>query len=96
MGVQLGLTPEHVSALRQGAYLHDVGKSALPDDQLLKPQPCTAGERPSRRDHTVRGYVLARQLPGLDPLALEVVRSHHERWDGAGYPDGMVGERIPC
>jgi HD-GYP domain-containing protein (c-di-GMP phosphodiesterase class II) len=77
-----------------GFLLHDVGKIAISDAILHKPGRLTAREREEMRRHPVIGEEIVR---GIDFLgdARHVVRSHHERWDGAGYPDGLAGERIP-
>ncbi len=77
-----------------GFLLHDVGKVAIPDSVLHKPEPLTAEERALIETHTVIG---AQILAGIEFLAdaQEVVRHHHERWDGGGYPDGLAGEDIP-
>ncbi|MBA3301756.1 MAG: HD domain-containing protein [Thermoleophilaceae bacterium] len=77
-----------------GFLLHDVGKVAIPDSVLHKPHPLTAEERALIETHTVIG---AQILAGIEFLsdARAVVRHHHERWDGGGYPDGLAGEDIP-
>ncbi len=95
LGEALGLTTHELEALRQGAYLHDLGKLQVPDSILLKPGKLTDEEMQTIRAHANIGAKLAAYLPGLEPRALEVIRSHHERWDGRGYPDGLYGERIP-
>ncbi|UQN09794.1 HD domain-containing phosphohydrolase [Deinococcus sp. QL22] len=91
----LGLNPVERIILREGAYLHDIGKLQIPDAILLKPGSLTAQEWTLMQEHVVRGEALARKIPGVAPGALRVVRSHHERWDGSGYPDALVGEAIP-
>lgn len=91
----LNLTGPQQLALREGAYLHDLGKLHIPDTVLLKPAGLTAAEWTLMRQHTVAGEVLARHIPGVSSEALQVVRSHHERWDGAGYPDALRGTEIP-
>jgi len=80
--------------LRVGAILHDVGKIGIPDSVLLKPGPLDADERRVMEEHPVIGD---RLLEPLDLLASArpIVRNHHERWDGDGYPDGLAGEAIP-
>jgi putative nucleotidyltransferase with HDIG domain len=82
-------------ALRWGAYLHDIGKVGVPDSILLKPSKLSDEEFATVKKHTVLGYSLCRDIPFLPAEATAVVRSHHERWDGSGYPDGLAGERIP-
>jgi ribonuclease P protein subunit RPR2 len=77
-----------------GFLLHDIGKLAIPDAILFKPGPLTAEERKEIERHTVLGSQI---LDGIEFLgdAKLVVRSHHERWDGGGYPDGLRGDEIP-
>ena len=95
LGTALGLSAADQDALRQGAYLHDLGKLSVPDGVLLKPGPLTPQERALICTHTVMGEALARRLPSLPAGALAIVRSHHERWDGGGYPDKLCGTQIP-
>ncbi|GBF05815.1 hypothetical protein DAERI_060075 [Deinococcus aerius] len=95
LGRALGLGEEPLDALRQGAYLHDIGKLSVPDGVLLKPGPLTPAERALMRDHVLTGEALVRCIPAMSPEVLAVIRSHHERWDGTGYPDGLRGEEIP-
>lgn len=95
LGRALGLPKMDLDDLRQGAYLHDVGKLSIPDRVLLKPGPLDQEEWALMRQHTVTGEHLARRVPGVTAGALGVIRSHHERWDGRGYPDGLQGESIP-
>ena len=78
----------------RGAYLHDVGKIGIPESILLKPGPLTPEERRVIEKHPTMGYDLIRGIEFLGP-ATGVVLSHHERYDGAGYPDGLRGEGIP-
>ncbi|MCP2015416.1 putative nucleotidyltransferase with HDIG domain [Deinococcus sp. HSC-46F16] len=96
LGRALGLDESAQDHLRQGAYLHDIGKLSVPDDILLKPGPLTPEERRQMQRHVLTGEALVRRIPTMPPEVLEVVRSHHERWDGAGYPDGLAGEAIPA
>ena len=90
MGSQLADDPE----IEFGFLLHDIGKVAVPDAILYKPEPLTEPERHLMERHTVIGVQILR---GVDFLgeAKAVVRSHHERWDGKGYPDGLQGDEIP-
>jgi putative two-component system response regulator len=90
----LGVAPEHIETVRLGAILHDVGKIGIPDRVLLKPGVLDVEERRIIETHTEIGDKL---LEPLDLLAgaRPIVRNHHERWDGAGYPDGLAGEAIP-
>ena len=77
-----------------GFLLHDVGKVAIPDGILHKPEPLGTEERTLMRKHAVIGYEIVNDIAFLSEAAL-IVRSHHERWDGGGYPDGLAGEEIP-
>jgi HD-GYP domain-containing protein (c-di-GMP phosphodiesterase class II) len=77
-----------------GFLLHDVGKVAVPDAILWKPQPLTDEERLLMERHPVVGWDILREIDFLGDAKL-IVRHHHERWDGAGYPDGLAGEDIP-
>jgi len=79
-----------------GFMLHDVGKIGIPDRILQKPGPLTPTERRLMETHTVLGEQLLRGVSFLRGSGLEVVRSHHERWDGRGYPDGRRGAEIPA
>ena len=81
--------------LRQGAYLHDIGKLAVPDAILLKPGRLSDEEWLTMKLHTLRGHEIASQIPAIRPDALSVILHHHERWDGKGYPHGLAGEEIP-
>ena len=78
-----------------GFLLHDVGKIGIPDNVLQKPGPLTTDERRLMQTHTVLGEQMLGGVAFLKGQGLLVVRSHHERWDGDGYPDGMGGEEIP-
>ncbi|WCB92016.1 Cyclic di-GMP phosphodiesterase response regulator RpfG [Baekduia alba] len=77
-----------------GFLLHDVGKVAVPDSILWKPEPLTPEERTLMERHPLVGWEILREIEFLGEAKL-VVRHHHERWDGAGYPDGLAGELIP-
>ncbi len=82
-------------SVEYGFMLHDVGKIGIPDEILHKPGPLTQPERHLMQTHTVLGEQMLRGVSFLQGKGLEVVRSHHERWDGGGYPDGMDGTDIP-
>lgn len=92
----MGLDPERIDVLRQAAPLHDIGKIGIPDSILRKPGPLTPGEYARMKQHTRLGAEL---LSGSTNQILEtaavVAASHHERWDGSGYPAGLKGEAIP-
>ncbi len=81
-------------AIEWGGLLHDVGKIAVPDEILRKAGPLDDEERAVLRTHPRRGYQMLRGLVFLG-TALDIVLSHHERWDGTGYPNGLAGEEIP-
>jgi len=97
--VELGgaLAPELVEqpSAEYGFLLHDVGKIGIPDSVLQKPGPLTEDERRLMQTHTVLGEQMLGGVAFLKGQGLLVVRSHHERWDGDGYPDGVGGEEIP-
>jgi response regulator RpfG family c-di-GMP phosphodiesterase len=78
-----------------GFLLHDVGKIGIPDGILRKPGPLSPAERRRMQTHTVLGEAMLSGVAFLKGAGLKVVRSHHERWDGRGYPDGLGGEEIP-
>jgi putative nucleotidyltransferase with HDIG domain len=82
------------AALGRGALLHDVGKLTIPDEILSKPGPLDAEEWAVMREHSAAGAQMLAPIV-RDTRILAIVRSHHERWDGRGYPDGLAGESIP-
>jgi putative two-component system response regulator len=82
-------------SVEYGFMLHDVGKMGIPDHVLQKPGPLTESERLLMQTHTVLGEQMLRGVTFLQGAGLQVVRSHHERWDGRGYPDGLGGAEIP-
>jgi len=94
MGEWLGLSAERIETLRLGALLHDIGKVAVPDAVLLKPGPLDDEEFEEMRRHPAAGDRILAALPGLRDIA-DIARSHHEKWDGTGYPLGVSGEAIP-
>jgi putative two-component system response regulator len=94
MGLTLGLASQDILALQRGGYLHDIGKVAVPDSVLFKPGPLTAAEWETMKTHAERGERICKGMKSLKPV-LPIIRSHHERWDGSGYPDGLRGEEIP-
>jgi ribonuclease P protein subunit RPR2 len=81
--------------VKYGFSLHDIGKIAIPDSVLSKPGPLTEAERRVMETHTVIGEQILDRVPLLRGEGLKVIRSHHERWDGTGYPDQLQGEEIP-
>ena len=94
IATELKLGPDERRCVELGALLHDVGKLSIPDRVLTKPGPLNELEWAAMRRHAALGErLLAHILDQADVLA--IVRSHHERWDGSGYPDGKSGEDIP-
>ena len=94
MGLTLGLPTEDILSLQRGGYLHDIGKVAVPDTVLFKPGPLTPEEWETMKSHTERGERICSGMKSLTPV-LPIIRHHHERWDGSGYPDGLQGDEIP-
>ncbi|MEI7645690.1 MAG: HD domain-containing phosphohydrolase [Chloroflexales bacterium] len=90
----MGITGVEIEHIRRGALLHDIGKMGVPDSILLKPGPLTDAEWEQMRMHPVYSYDLLHEIAFLTP-ALAIPISHHERWDGQGYPAGLRGEQIP-
>ena len=82
--------------LEWGFLLHDIGKIGIPDHILLKPGPLDSAERRCMEKHPLIGHRLVGHIPFVQGRGIEIIRSHHERWDGLGYPDGLAGERIPA
>lgn len=94
LGTRLGLQESDLVALYRGGLIHDIGKIGVPDTILRKPGPLNAGEERQMRAHPVIGESIVRPLPSVaDTLA--IIRHHHERFDGGGYPDGLCGRKIP-
>jgi putative nucleotidyltransferase with HDIG domain len=93
LALQLGWTTSHARVLHTAALLHDVGKIGLPDDILLKPGRLTTDEYEAVKHHAILSAEIASDI--LEPEQVAWIRSHHERWDGTGYPDGLVGTDIP-
>jgi putative two-component system response regulator len=91
---RLGLTEEERVALRRGGVIHDIGKVAVPDQILLKPGPLTPEERKIMEQHTVVGAGICSPLKSFRSI-LPIIRHHHEKMDGSGYPDGLKGDAIP-
>ena len=94
VGESLGVDDGTLRALRLGGYLHDLGKISVPDGILLKPGPLDPAERERVQAHPGAGSDLVHGLRSLE-LVRPIMRHHHERWDGSGYPDGLKGEDIP-
>ncbi len=87
-------SPEQIKGLAMGAWLHDIGKLAIPDAVLLKPGALTKEERTIIQGHAQIGYDLVKRIPFLAEAA-EIILTHHERWDGSGYPRGLKRLAIP-
>ncbi|MBK7392192.1 MAG: diguanylate cyclase [Chloracidobacterium sp.] len=94
LGELLGLPEDEINALRTGALLHDIGKLAIPDHILSKPDKLTPAELEKTKIHPVVGASILEKV-GFDYPVVPTVRHHHERWDGTGYPDGLQGKDIP-
>jgi putative two-component system response regulator len=96
IGAAWGLDEDTVAVLGLAAPMHDVGQVAIPDDILLKPGRLTEDERRVMQDHTVIGHrLLSSGATPVLKMACDIARSHHERWDGLGYPDGLEGDATP-
>ena len=91
---KLKLDEDEVRAIAYGALLREIGKIEIPEAILRKPAALTAGERLIMREYCVHGYEIVRKEASLQDAA-EIVRSHRERFDGTGYPEGLKGEAIP-
>jgi PAS domain S-box-containing protein len=96
LGSQLGLDDERVHLLQLAAPMHDVGKIAIPSEILRKPGPLTPEEREEMKRHTTIGHeILANSESDLLRVAATIALTHHEHYDGSGYPQGLAGEEIP-
>lgn len=89
----MGLSGDRIRVIARGAFLHDIGKMAIPDAILRKPGALTAEETDIMREHCYRGYQMLRKIPFLAEAA-DIVYSHQEKFDGSGYPRGLKGEQI--
>ncbi len=94
LGVMMGLERASLLTLYRGGFLHDIGKVGIPDSILFKPGKLTAEEWVIMRTHTTRGVEICRHMHSLQPV-IPLIRHHHERWDGSGYPDGLRSDQIP-
>lgn len=96
LALALGQSTAYAAMLRRAAPMHDIGKIGIPDGVLKKPGPLTAPERETMKTHPLIGAeILGRSRIPLFQLGAEVARTHHERFDGRGYPSGLAGEAIP-
>ncbi len=91
---ELGITEHEVEYLRFGSILHDVGKIGIPESIVKSPKPLTDGEYKIIQKHPLKGLEILQHIPFIKEH-MYLIRSHHERWDGKGYPDGLRGEEIP-
>jgi putative nucleotidyltransferase with HDIG domain len=90
----MGMPNDKIRVVARGAFLHDVGKMAIPDAILRKPGKLDPSETAIMQEHCLRGYQMLRKIPFLQEAA-EIVYAHQERWDGTGYPRNLKGEQIP-
>ena len=90
----MGISPAQIKLIARGAFLHDIGKMAIPDEILRKPGKLTLEQQEIMREHCTRGYHILRKIPFLAEAA-EIVFSHQEHFDGSGYPGGISGNQIP-
>jgi putative two-component system response regulator len=93
-GAFLGLSRSQIRDLTWGGYLHDIGKVGIPDAILLKPGKFTPEEWATMQQHVLIGEKICQPLRTMRGV-VPIIRHHHERWDGSGYPDGLVGDQIP-
>src|SRR5205085_2157069 len=94
LALELRMSPRDVELIRLGTPLHDIGKIGIDDAIIRKPDRLTPEEFKAMQAHTVKGAEIVNTVPDLPPI-IPIVRNHHERWDGKGYPDGLAGEAIP-
>jgi len=90
----MGISPTDIKVIARGAFLHDIGKMAIPDEILRKPAALTREEQEVMREHCTRGFNILRKIPFLAEAA-EIVFSHQEHYDGSGYPNGLKASEIP-
>src|SRR5205085_1832703 len=91
---KMGMPKDDIRVIARGAFLHDIGKMAIPDNILRKPGKLDAGEFDIMREHAWYGYRILRNIPFLTE-ASDIVYSHQEKFDGSGYPRGLKGDQIP-
>ena len=94
IGLVIGLPPVDIRTLHRGGYLHDIGKIGIPDQVLFKAGPLTPEEWEIMKSHAQRGERICAATKSLTPV-LPIIRNHHEKFDGTGYPDALKGEQIP-
>lgn len=93
-GEFLRLSRQEIQIVKWAGYLHDIGKIGIPDAVLLKTGPLTPAEQLIMRQHVLIGEQICQPLRTMQGV-IPVIRHHHERWDGSGYPDGLIGHQIP-
>ena len=91
---QMGISTDQIRVIARGAFLHDIGKMAIPDAILRKPGALNPDETLIMREHCYRGYQMLKKIPFLAEAA-DIVYSHQEKYDGTGYPRGLKGSRFP-
>jgi len=91
---ELGMSEQEVEYLRFGSILHDVGKIGIPESIVRSPKPLTEGEFKIIQKHPLKGLEILQHIPFIKEH-MYLIRNHHERWDGKGYPDGLRGDEIP-
>lgn len=91
---QMNCRDSLIEQIRFGSILHDIGKIFIPNEVLLKSSPLTPEEWEKMKQHPITGAEMIKDIPYLAPAA-PIIRYHHERWDGSGYPDGLKGEQVP-
>ena len=94
LAAKLGMAPVHVSIIYEAGLLHDIGKIGIPEHILAKPDLLTAEEYAIMQQHVEMSITIVKHLPSLN-YVIPAIMGHHERWDGKGYPRGLVGEQIP-
>ncbi|MEF2966321.1 HD-GYP domain-containing protein [Paenibacillus sp. M1] len=91
----MGLPDNQTGKMVRGCFLHDIGKTAIPRELITQRDALSGAQWEMIKQHPVIGAEMAESNPGFGPEIVEVIRHHHERWDGRGYPDGLSGEAIP-
>ena len=96
VGLRIGLEPSELETLYRGALLHDIGKIGIPDEVLLKPGKLTVEEFAVIKQHTRIGYEILKESPSRYlQMGAVIALGHHEKYDGSGYPHGLIGDNIP-
>ncbi len=91
----MGMQAHEIAPIARGAFLNDIGKMSMPDEILRKPGTLTPEEQSVMREHPIRGYQIVRRFPFLSVRPAEIILTHHEWWDGRGYPNGLKEKSIP-